>query len=99
MSTTRYLAEIIEQSPDLDWLDRSACAPLDVDLLDLFFVDAGKSLSPEAEQLCRGCEARRDCLEHAYERGIAGGYYGGMSPSKRRRLPLAEALALIEADG
>ncbi len=98
MSTSTDLALIIEQSPELSWLERAACAALDVDRLDLFFVGAGKSLSNEAKALCRGCEARRDCVTHAYEREIAGGYFGGLSPIKRRKLSLTEALDAIEAD-
>ena len=98
MSTTTDLANIIEHSPELRWLDRAACAGLDIEQLDLFFVDAGKSLSPEARALCQACPARRDCLEHAYEREIAGGYFGGLSPSKRRKLTISEALATIEAE-
>ena len=98
MSNTRYLAEIIEQAPDLEWLDRAACSRLDIDQLELFFVEAGRSLSAEAAQLCRGCSARQDCLRHAYDRGIVGGYFGGLSPSKRRQLDLDAALAVVEAD-
>lgn len=98
MSTTSNLAAIIEQTPDLTWLDRAACSALDVEQLDLFFVEAGKSLSPEARALCAGCESRRECLQHAYDREIAGGYFGGLSPTKRRKLSLVEALAVIEAD-
>ena len=98
MSTTTDLALIIEQSPELSWLEHAACASLDVEQLDLFFVGAGKSLSNEAKMLCRGCAARRECITHAYEREIAGGYFGGMSPIKRRKLTLSEALEAIDAD-
>ena len=98
MSTTTDLATIIEQAPEMPWLDRAACASLGVERLDLFFVDAGKSLSPEAKALCAGCEVRRDCLMHAYERDIVGGYFGGLSPTKRRKLTVTEALDLIEGE-
>lgn len=98
MSTTTDLAQIIEQSPELRWLERAACSSLDVSEVDLFFVGAGKSLSSEAKALCKGCEVRKECLTHAYDREIAGGYFGGVSPIKRRKLSLDDALALIESE-
>lgn len=98
MSTTTDLATIIEQAPEMSWIDRAACSTLGVERLDLFFVDAGKSLSSEALEMCRGCAARRDCLEHAYDRELAGGYFGGLSPTKRRKMTKDEAVAMIESD-
>ncbi|MEM1332921.1 MAG: WhiB family transcriptional regulator [Actinomycetota bacterium] len=98
MSTTSDLAQIIEQSPELTWLDHAACSSLDVEQLDLFFVGAGKSLSAEAKSMCAGCPVRVDCLRHAYDRDITGGYFGGVSPIKRRKLPFVEALQLIESE-
>lgn len=95
MTTSRDLAQIIETAPDLEWLDRAACAPLDVGHLDMFFVSAGKSLSPEARDLCASCPSRRACLIHAYEREIAGGYFAAVSPAKRRSMTLDEALESI----
>lgn len=97
MSTSSGLATIIEQAPDMEWLDTAACATLDVTQLDRFFVSAGKSLSSEALQLCQGCSSRRQCLEYAYEREIAGGYYGGISPAKRRSQSFEESLSSFEA--
>ncbi|MFK8024396.1 MAG: WhiB family transcriptional regulator [Ilumatobacter sp.] len=96
--STSDLAKIIEESPELPWMDRASCASLGVERIDLFFVSAGKSLSKEAQEMCRGCEARRDCLTHAYDREIAGGYFGGVSPTKRKKLSLSEALELIDED-
>jgi WhiB family redox-sensing transcriptional regulator len=97
MSTSSGLATIIEQAPEMEWLDDAACSTLDVSHIDLFFVSAGKSMSSDALALCEGCPSRRPCLEYAYEREIAGGYYGGISPAKRRSQTLAETLASIES--
>ena len=38
---------------------------------------------------------RRECLDHAYTLQIASGYFGGMSPSRRKLLSHAEALREI----
>ncbi|MFN3256006.1 MAG: WhiB family transcriptional regulator [Ilumatobacter sp.] len=95
MSSTDELATLIERSKEITWIRDAACGDLGIDQLDLFFVDAGKSLSKEAVAICQGCPARISCLTHAYEHDIAGGYFGGVSPSKRRRLTLAEAVASI----
>lgn len=78
------LAAIIEHGDTDDWVSRAACGDLPLDRLDLFFVDAGRSLSKEAAAMCQTCPVRDQCLDHAYEREIAGGYFGGTSPSKRR---------------
>ena len=90
------LAVLIEHSPDHDWLDRAACSSLDVDQLSMFFVDAGKAISKEALQLCGRCPVRRDCLDHAYRYDVISGYFGGMSPSKRKVLTRDQALAELD---
>ena len=95
MNHTNDLGTLIEQSNDLDWLQQASCADLDVDELDLFFVEAGKSLAKETVAMCERCPARVACLSHAYDNEVAGGYFGGMSPSRRRKLTRSEALAEI----
>ena len=97
MRTADELATLIERSDDLDWMADAACADLDVERIDLFFVDAGKTLSKEAIAICESCPSRVDCLTHAYDHEIAGGYFGGVSPTQRRKLSLAEALERIGA--
>ena len=76
------------------WLDDIACAEAD---LSEFFVAAGHTISPEAEQMCDSCPVRRECLTHAYEREIAAGYFAKVSPSQRAKKTLEEALAEIDA--
>jgi len=95
MSNPSDLGTLIEQSRETPWLRDAACADLGIDQIDLFFVDAGKSLSREALAICERCPARVACITHAYESDIAGGYFGGISPSKRRKISLEEALASI----
>ncbi len=86
MSNTNELAALIESSPEYTWLEQAACGDLELDQLEMFFVEAGRTLSREAAAMCERCPVRQDCLDHAASRDIAGGYFGGMSPSKRRRL-------------
>ena len=45
MTTGRSLDELIEHTPDMPWLSRAACGELDLDQLDLFFVEAGRTIS------------------------------------------------------
>ncbi len=84
MSHPGELAAIIEHTDNDGWIARAACGDLELDQLDMFFVEAGRSLSKEAVALCEGCPVRSECLEHATARDITGGYFGGISPSKRR---------------
>ncbi|MFK7918457.1 MAG: WhiB family transcriptional regulator [Ilumatobacter sp.] len=95
MTAASNLATIIEQAPDMEWLDNAACSTLSVEDLDLFFVGAGKSLSSQARDMCSACPTRRECITLAYDRDIAGGYFGGVSPAKRRSMTLDEALEWI----
>lgn len=97
MSHSHELAALIENTPDVTWLSQAACRDLGVERLDLFFVDAGKSLSQEAAAVCRGCPVQVDCLTHAYVNEISAGYFGGMSSAKRRALSLDDAIAQITA--
>ena len=84
MSHADELATVIESAAIDAWLDRAACADLDLEHLPMFFVEAGRSLSKQATALCERCPVRRNCLDHAIEREITSGYFGGMSPSARR---------------
>lgn len=94
-ASTNSLDELIERSPDLPWLDDAACGDLGIEQLDLFFVEAGRSISQATVALCRRCPVRAACLEHAYRHEIVSGYFGGMSPGRRRSIPLEAALAEI----
>lgn len=97
MNRTNDLAALIEQTSDLDWLQQASCADLGIDQLDLFFVEAGKSLAKETVEMCRRCPVRVACVSHAYDNDVAGGYFGGISPSRRRKLSRSEAIVEIAA--
>ena len=88
MSNIQSLAELIENANEYSSLRDAACGDLGLDALDQFFVEAGRSLSRETVALCNGCPVRAECLQHAYDHEIAGGYFGGVSPTKRRALPI-----------
>jgi len=98
MATARPLDELIENTPELPWLEFAACSDLEIDQLDLFFVEAGRTIAASTVVLCRKCPVRRDCLDHAYQHEIVSGYFGGVSPGRRRVLSHAEAIAEISRD-
>ena len=98
MTGSSPLSELIERAPELSWLDDAACRDLELGQLSLFFVEAGRTIAPETKALCRQCPVRRECLDHAYVHEIASGYFGGISPGRRRALSHAEALELIVSD-
>ncbi len=95
MSNTHDLVPLIESTPDLAWLPRAACADFGLDRLSLFFVEAGRTLSKEAAAVCGSCQVRVDCLRHAYDNEIEGGYFGGLSSAKRRALTFEQAVESI----
>lgn len=84
MARSHDIAALVENSNVDNWVDRAACGDLEIDQLDMFFVEAGRTLSKQAAALCESCPVQAECLEHAYQRDIGGGYFGGVSPSKRR---------------
>lgn len=98
MDGAEPLLELIASWAELPWLDHAACGPLAEHDLDLFFTPAGASISRLAKQLCVSCAARTACLSHAFDHQIAVGYFGGMSPNRRRELGREAALAEIAAE-
>ena len=81
--------------PDMPWLNDAACGDLSLDQLSVFFVEAGRTIAQSTVSLCAKCPVRSECLDHAYRYEISSGYFGGMSPGRRRVLSLAEAQAEI----
>ena len=79
--------ELVSNAPELPWLEHAACGDLSLEELDLFFVEAGRTISSETEAMCARCPVREDCLDHAVRHQIVSGYFGGMSPGRRRTLP------------
>ncbi|MGD9701946.1 MAG: WhiB family transcriptional regulator [Acidimicrobiia bacterium] len=95
MAGSNPLSELIERAPEMPWLDEAACGDLELDQLQLFFVEAGRTIASETTALCKRCPVRRECLDHAYSHQIASGYFGGISPGRRRTLSHAEAVELV----
>ena len=93
MTTLRPLDDLIERTPDLPWLEQAACGELDLHELDLFFVEAGRTIASSTIAMCTRCPVRRECLDHAYRHEIVSGYFGGMSPGRRRVLTHEQAIA------
>lgn len=95
-------------SEGLTWLTKARCANPQPDepenLAELFFVDAGRTITDEALSLCRTeCPVRQACITHAYTRGadggmIGAGYFGGLSLGQRKSMTLEQALAFAEQD-
>jgi hypothetical protein len=98
MGISRPLDELIERTPELPWLDQASCGELELHQLDLFFVEAGRTIAASTIALCRKCPVRRQCLDHAYEHEIVSGYFGGISPGRRRVLTHAQAVDDLLAD-
>jgi len=87
MASITDLAQLIVNSPDFAWSRDAACGDLALDEIDLFFVEAGRAIGPEAARMCADCPVRSVCLDHALERDLRGGYFGGASPTARRSMP------------
>jgi hypothetical protein len=82
------------------WLPQAACARMS--LAD-FFTSPGRAARANVIEVCRACPVRRECLVHAYtrgvnENGIDSGYFGGLSAGQRKNFSLDEALVYIEKD-
>ena len=59
MAGSSPLSELIDQAPELSWLDAAACADLELAQLSLFFVEAGRTIAPDTKALCRQVQDRR----------------------------------------
>lgn len=64
------------------WKQRGACAGLDA---ARFYPQRGEDVEP-ARQVCRGCQVRDECLDHALTRGEKHGVWGGRTELERRQL-------------
>lgn len=52
---------------------------------DVFFGERGLN-NGEAKAICRVCPVRKECIDHALERGEKFGVWGGFSERERRRM-------------
>ena len=89
------ITEVVLRIEDQNWVDASACADMEI---SAFFVEAGRSIKEESLNVCRACPVRKQCLTHAYDKGLSAGYFGGVSPGQRKHASLEEALTLIAND-
>jgi hypothetical protein len=80
------------------WADLALCAEVDS---DLFFPEEN-SQAPDARAVCRGCEARPQCLEYAldhFTEGVWGGFTERSREGMNHRRRLGESAAdIIAAD-
>lgn len=95
--STQSLEAFILSAPDMPWLDDAACGNLPLDQLQMFFVEAGRTIVASTIAMCSRCPVRAQCLDHAYRHEIVSGYFGGISPGRRKTMTRAEALAEINA--
>lgn len=77
------------------WMKRRGCADLSINDM---FVSTGRMLDPEVEDVCRRCPVRAQCVVRAYTMNATKGYFGGLSPSARKRMTVEEAVAFVQAD-
>lgn len=82
---------------ELEWVPRGQCVVEGFNLMD-YFVQAGHSISPEANEACQRCPVRLECLEWAYKKNLGAGYFGGLSHGTRKKLTLEEATAVVKAE-
>lgn len=65
---------------DVDWQNTALCAQADP---ELFFPEKGQSTMP-AKIICRQCEVRLQCLDHALSHQEGYGVWGGLNEQERR---------------
>jgi WhiB family redox-sensing transcriptional regulator len=74
-------------TPDSDWRDFAACRDADPELFfPLGTTGLGFQQTALAQQMCRSCPAREECLSYALDNGITDGVWGGTTEEQRRRL-------------
>ncbi len=60
----------------------------------MFIIDQGTQYEDRADQLCASCSVRQECLETALsDANTTVGLWGGTTPTGRRRMRRARALA------
>lgn len=75
-------SNLLEDPTDPTWRLSALCAQTDP---ELFFPEKGGSTA-QAKSICRHCEVRTACLDHALTTGQRDGIWGGLSPRQRQLL-------------
>lgn len=84
MRQTGLTPEMTGPAHALPWADRARCVEVDP---EIFFADHGQSgITAAARQVCRGCEVRGACLEHALADPGLQGVWGGLTARERQDL-------------
>ena len=70
-------------NPPGPWINDAACRGLES---DLFFPDKQVRVANEIRTVCNSCPVRWQCLDWALDNHIKDGWWGGKSPTERRKL-------------
>jgi len=82
------------------WRDHAACRDTDPELFFPVGTTGNALVQIElAKSVCRGCEARLDCLEFALSTNQDSGIWGGASEEERRKLRRAWVARTKHANG
>lgn len=100
---SRIVQAIVVSAEAVAWQENGACATTDFDFVPDVETEAGLAA---AQQWCRACPVRTDCLAWATLHS-AEGYWGGTTTYQRNQLrrvrtrakcPLCQGTALVYAD-
>lgn len=69
---------------DAEWMADAHCRNTKMDPA-LFFPERGDT-RPTAEQLCRPCTVKAECLNYSLENNLWQGIWGGQSGRQRREI-------------
>lgn len=88
------VSDLLEADVQANWRRDAACRGMPP---EMFYPDAGGQITVEARDLCERCPVRPECLSAALDGYENDGWWGGMSPSQRRRLRARNRLARSKA--
>lgn len=80
--TSTKLALLNLSGPHLVWKGRAACKGVEADI----FYPVSDEEADDAKVVCRRCEVREACLEHALAYRERDGIWGGATERERRRI-------------
>lgn len=95
---------------DTVWTDDASCRDLlfdedgnlDPSAINVFFVEAGRVIDPQAAAICVTCPVRRECLQHSFTgfegKPMPAGYFAGFSFGQRSTTSYEALLARVERE-